>query len=84
MAYFVHRIRRTNGVWDKGIEIKETLDDASQAYHAQLSAWAYGHDKNTDFVSVALTVEDKNFNMKMSENWMADPVEPEPEEPSAE
>lgn len=84
MAYFVHRIRRTNGVWDKGIEIKETLDDAKQAYHAQLSAWAYGHDKNTDFVSVALTAEDKNFNMKMCENWMADPVEPEPEEPSAE
>ena len=84
MAYFVHRIRRTNGVWDKGIEIKETLDDAKQGYHAQLSAWAYGHDKNTDFVSVALTLEDKNFNMLMCENWIADPVEPEPEEPSAE
>lgn len=84
MAYFVHRIRRTNGVWDKGIEIKDTLDDAKQAYHAQLSAWAYGHDKNTDFVSVALTLEGKNFNMLMSENWMPDPIEPEPEEPSAE
>lgn len=84
MAYFVHRIRRTNGVWDKGIEIKETLDDAKQGYHAQLSAWAYGHDKNTDFVSVALTLEDKNFNMLMSENWMADPVEPVSSEPSAE
>ena len=32
MAYFVHRIRRTNGVWDKGIEIKETLDDAKQGF----------------------------------------------------
>ena len=84
MAYFVHRIRRTNGVWDKGIEIKETLDDAKQGYHAQLSAWAYGHDKNTDFVSVALSLEDKNFNMLMSENWMADPVEPVSSEPSAE
>lgn len=67
--YFVHRIRRTNGTVDKGIEVKETLDDAKQAYHAQLSAWAYGHDPNTDFVSVALTVEGDNFTLMMSENW---------------
>ena len=67
--YFVHRIRRTNGTIDKGIEVKETLDDAKQAYHAQLGAWAYGHDPNTDFVSVALSVESENFTLMMSENW---------------
>lgn len=76
--YFVHRIRRTNGTIDKGIEVKETLDDAEQAYHAQLSAWAYGHDPNTDFVSVALTVEGENFNLMISENWKKKAVEPEP------
>lgn len=81
--YFVHRIRRTNGTIDKGIEVKETLDDAKQAYHAQLSAWAYDHDPNTDFVSVALTVESDNFNLMMSENWKKKAVEPEPE-PEAE
>ena len=78
--YFVHRIRRTNGTVDKGIEVKETLDDAKQAYHAQLSAWAYGHDSNTDFVSVALTVECDNFALMMSENWKKKAVEQTPEQ----
>lgn len=67
--YFIHRIRKTNGIVNKDIEVKETLDDPKQAYHAQLSAWTYGHDPNTDFVSVALTVKGENFNLMMSENW---------------
>ena len=79
--FFMHRIRRTNGVVDKGIEVKETLDDAKQAYHAQLIAWAYKHDPNTDFVSVAITDDGKNFNVLESENWVM-PVESS--EPSAE
>ena len=70
--FFMHRIRRTNGVVDKGIEVKET---------AQLSAWAYKHDPNTDFVSVAITDDGKNFNVLESENWVM-PVESS--EPSAE
>lgn len=78
MLYFVHRIRRTNGVVDKGIEVKETLDDAKQAYHAQLSAWAYGHDPNTDFVSVAITDDSENFNLLLCENWKRKQVEAEP------
>lgn len=76
--YFTHRIRRTNGTVDKGIEIKETLDDAKQAYHAQLSAWAYGHDPNTDFVSVAITDDSENFNLLLCENWKQKAVESEP------
>lgn len=73
--YFMHRIRRTNGVVDKGIEVKETLDDAKQAYHAQLSAWAYGHDPNTDFVSVCITDDDENFQLLTFETWKQKPVE---------
>lgn len=67
--YFVHRIRKTNGTYDKGVEVKETFDDARQAYHAQLSAWAYGHDQNTDFVSVAITDDAENYNTLLCENW---------------
>ena len=74
--YFMHRIRRSNGTVDKGIEVKETLDDAKQAYHAQLSAWAYGHDANTDFVSVAITDDSENFNLLLCENWKRKPAEP--------
>ena len=77
--YCMHRIRRTNGTVDKGIEIKDTLDDAKQAYHAQLSAWAYGHDPNTDFVSVAITDDSENFNLLMCEKWKRKAVEPQPE-----
>lgn len=73
--YFMHRIRRTNGTVDKGIEVKETLDDARQAYHAQLSAWAYGHSPETDFVSVAITDDSENFNLLTCENWKRKPVE---------
>ena len=65
--YFVHRIRKTNNVYDKGIEIKETLDDAKQAYHAQLGAYAYNHDPNTDFVSCMIS--DENGAILMNETW---------------
>lgn len=74
--FFVHRIRKTNGVYDKGVEVKETFDDARQAYHAQLSAWAYGHDQNTDFVSVAITDDSENFNLLLCENWKRKSAEP--------
>ena len=82
--YFMHRIRRTNGVVDKGIEVKETYDDARQAYHAQLSAWAYGHDPNTDFVSVAISDDSENFQLLAFENWKQRPVVVSEIESSAE
>ena len=82
--YFMHRIRRTNGVVDKGIEVKETYDDARQAYHAQLSAWAYGHDPNTDFVSVAISDDSENFQLLTFENWKQKPIVVSEMESSAE
>ena len=74
--FFMHRVKCTNGTYDKGIEVKETLDDAKQSYHAYLGAYAYGHDKNTSFVSVAITDDGKNFNVLECENWTPTPVEP--------
>ena len=68
--FFMHRIKvDNNGTVDKGIEVKETLDDAKQSYHAYLGAYAYGHDQDTDFVSVAITDDSDNFNLLLSENW---------------
>lgn len=72
--YFMHRIKHTNGVYDKGIEVKEALDDAKQSYHAYLGAYAYGHDVNTDFVNCMISNEDGA--LVMNECWKA--VEPEP------
>lgn len=74
--FFMHRVKCTNGTYDKGIEVKETLDDAKQSYHAYLGAYAYGHDTNTSFVSVAITDDGKNFNVLECENWTPTTVEP--------
>ena len=73
--YFLHQIKHTNGNYEKGVVIKETFDDAKQGYHAYLGAYAYGHDANTDFVSVEITDDSPNFNVLLGENWNA-PVEP--------
>lgn len=72
--YFLHQIKHTNNTYDKGIVVKETLDDAKQGYHAYLGAYAYGHDQNTDFVSVAITDDSSNFTLLLCENWVK-PVE---------
>lgn len=53
--FFMHRIKLANGVFDKGIEVKDTLDAAKQSYHAYLGAYAYGKDAGTDFVSCMIT-----------------------------
>lgn len=70
--YFMHRIRKTSGNYDKGIEVQETLDAAKQSYHAQLGAYAYGHDPNTDYVQVAITNDDGA--VLLNETWKAAPV----------
>ena len=73
--FFMHRIRRTNGIYDKGIEVKETLDAAKQSYHAYLGAYAYEHDANTDFVSAMISNDDGAI--LYNETWKA--TEPEQE-----
>ena len=53
--YFMHQIKRTNGTIDKGIVVKDTYEGALQSYHAYLGAYAYGQQKDTDFVSCMIT-----------------------------
>lgn len=52
--FFLIQIKRTNGIYEKGIVVKNTLDEAKQSYHAYLGAYGYGHDANTDYVQVAI------------------------------
>lgn len=73
--FFMHRIRHTNEVWDKGIEVKETIEGAKQSYHAYLGAYAYGHDNNTDFISCMIS--DDDGVIRMNETWKAPAPEPE-------
>lgn len=82
IKFFMHRIKHTGENYDKGIEVKDTLDAAKQSYHAYLGAYAYEHDANTDLVSVFIS--DTNGTILMTETWKK-AVEPEPEpEPNAE
>ena len=48
--YFLVQIKHTNGIWEKGVVVKDDLNGARQSYHAYLGAYGYGHDANTDYV----------------------------------
>lgn len=52
--YFLEQVKHTNGVWDKGVVVKDSLDVARQSYHAYLGAYGYGHDPATDYVLVQI------------------------------
>lgn len=67
--FFLHRIKRTNGAFDKGIEVKDTYEGAKQSYHAYIGAYAYGQDKDTDFVQCMIT-ESLDNHILMSETWI--------------
>ena len=76
--FFMARIKRTNGVIEKGLEVKDTFDAAKQSYHAYLGAYAYGHDANTDYVACYI-VNASGIRM-MWEVW-DNTQQPEGEEP---
>ena len=65
---FMGRIKMSNGgTFDKGIEVKDSMEAAKQSYHAYLGAYAYGHDASTDYV--ACYIVDGAGNRKMWEIW---------------
>ena len=70
LKFFMHRIKHTGENWDKGIEVKETLEAAKQSYHSYLGAYAYGHDTNTNFVSCMIS--DEEGLILMNETWKQD------------
>lgn len=75
--FFLVQIKRTNGNYEKGVVVKDSLDAARQSYHAYLGAYGYGHDENTDFVE-CLIVDDKGVRQDFTVDDRR-PL-PEPEE----
>ena len=67
--FFMHQIKRTGNVFDKGIVVKDSYDAAKQSYHAYLGAYAYGNNPDTDFVQVEIT--DATGARLMAETWTA-------------
>lgn len=70
-TFFLHQIKRTNGIIEKGIVVKDSLDAALQSYHAYLGAYAYGHDANTDYVACMITGIYGNIVTPYNEYWIA-------------
>lgn len=65
--FFLVQVKRTNGLIEKGVVVKNTLDEAQQSYHAYLGAYAYGKDANTDYVLVQI-LDSKGLGLK-GETW---------------
>lgn len=54
--YFLAQVKhnQTTDVYDKGLVVKDTYNQARQSYHAYLGAYAYGNDSNIDFVECVI------------------------------
>ncbi len=74
-VYFVHQIyhNKTNNTWSKGIVVKDdpeknNEEEALQAYHAYLGAYAYGHSADIDYVYCRITAAN-NTREPVEETW---------------
>ena len=74
--YYLVQVKRTNGTISKGVVVKDTLDGAKQSYHAYLGAYAYGNDKDTDYVMVEI-LNGAGLGIQ-ADYWEAPQPEPEP------
>ena len=50
MFFLVQIQRSTEGVYTKGVVVKETLDGARQSFHAYLGAYGFGNNAEVDYV----------------------------------
>lgn len=76
--YFLTQIKRTNGIFEKGCVVKDSLDAVKQSYHAYLGAYAYGNNKDTDYVQCLVT--NIRGGIVLSETWDNIPTENTSEE----
>lgn len=67
--FFLHQIKVTDGTIEKGITVKNTLEEALQSYHAYLGAYAYGQNEGTTFVDVMIT-EELSQTILMRDQWI--------------
>ena len=65
--HYLVQVKRTNGILEKGVVVKDSLEDAKQGYHAYMAAYAYKHDANTDYVMTEV-LNSKGLGM-VGETW---------------
>lgn len=68
-TYFFHHIRRTDGNFDKQIDVCDTLDEAKGAYRTFLGSYGYGYRADTDFVYAEIT--DHSGAVLFKDTWAA-------------
>ena len=72
---FLVQIKRTGGVYEKGVVVKDSINAARQSFHAYLGAYGYGHDDNTDYVAVEI------LDMSLVRlDWKVDDRRPAPDQ----
>lgn len=72
--YFMHRIRKENGNFVKGIEVHDTLDSAIQSFHSQMKLGYFNPDHpEITFVSCMITDGNGAVVEPYHEIWNADP-----------
>lgn len=76
---FMARAKRnaSTGVYEKGLEVRTSVEDAKQGFHAYMAAYAYGHDQTVD--RVQCMVFDQTNMVLLGEVWEKPQPEPEPE-----
>ena len=68
-VFFARVKRNFEGTYEKGLEVRNSLDDARQGFHAYMAAYAYGHDQTVDYVQCM--VFDKAGLVLLNEVWAA-------------
>lgn len=76
LKYFLTQVKRKNGVFEKGCAVHDTVDNGMAAYHAYLSAYAYGKEAGTDYVFVALHASNGAV-IEPPKTWVKKQEEPE-------
>ena len=74
--FFMHRIKRTSDIFDKGIEVHDNYESAKGSFYAYMGAYAYGRaqDVNVNFVSCELT--DMTGKRLIEDTWVKAEIEP--------
>ena len=69
--YFLHRIQRANGAFDKGTEVHDTLDAAILSFHGRMKLAGMSE---LDFLSCMITDGSGSVVRPFAETWKAEEV----------
>lgn len=70
--FFLHRIKKQEGAYNKGIEVHDTLDDAVRSYHGQMKL-AYNGNPDITFVQCFITDGAGQIVRPYAATWLKEP-----------